>query len=288
MTPYLELIKPRIVSMVLVTTTIGFLMAGPPQAGGFSRWLLLALTLVGTGMAAAGSAVLNNYLERDVDARMARTRGRALPSGAVEPAAALAYGVVLVLGGVALMAIRVNLLAGFLVLLTSFLYVLVYTPLKKLTWLNTPIGAIPGALPPVIGWAAAGGSVGPGAWALFAILYAWQHPHFYSIAWMFRDDYAGAGFKMLSVVDPSGRRLFRQSIVFAVALLALSMVLPAMGSVGWIYCAGAAAAGLLLLGACLVLFQTHSRRDARRVLLASVLYLPILLALIVADAGFLR
>jgi protoheme IX farnesyltransferase len=273
--------------MVLVTTTIGFLMAGSPE-GGLARWLLLAVTLAGTGMAAAGSAVLNNYLERDADARMTRTRGRALPSGAVDPAAALAYGVVLVLGGVALMATRVNLLAGFLVLLTSFLYVLVYTPLKKLTWLNTPIGAIPGALPPVIGWAAADGTAGLGAWALFAILFAWQHPHFYSIAWMFRDDYAGAGFKMLSVVDPSGRRLFRQSLAFAAALIALSMTLPAMGAAGPIYAAGAAVAGLILLAACIALVRSQTRRAARRVLLASVLYLPALLALIVVDAALLR
>lgn len=278
---YLELSKPRIVSMVLVTTLLGYFLGG----GGIDSWWRALLTLAGTALGAAGAAALNNYLERDADARMQRTRRRALPSGLLEPAAALAYGVLLVLGGVTLLVCTVNLLAGFLVLLTAFLYVLVYTPLKKLTWLNTPIGAIPGALPPMIGWAAARGTIDPGAWVLFGILFAWQHPHFYSIAWIFRDDYARAGFKMLSVVDPSGRRLFRQAILFSVALILVSISLVALGLAGQLYLFGAALLGAGLLAASLTMAQHQTLKDARRVLLASVIYLPLLLVLLVIDAG---
>lgn len=278
---YLELSKPRIVSMVLVTTLLGYFLGG----AGIDSWWTALLTLAGTALGAAGAAALNNYLERDADARMQRTRRRALPSGLLEPAAALAYGVLLVLGGVTLLVCTVNLLSGFLVLLTAFLYVLVYTPLKKLTWLNTPIGAIPGALPPMIGWAAARGTIDPGAWVLFGILFAWQHPHFYSIAWIFRDDYARAGFKMLSVVDPSGRRLFRQAILFSVALIMVSISLVALGLAGQLYLFGAALLGAGLLAASLTMAQHQTLKDARRVLLASVIYLPLLLVLLVIDAG---
>jgi len=278
---FLELSKPRIVSMVLVTTMLGYFLGGH----GIMSWWSLLLTLAGTGMGAAGAAALNNYLERDTDARMQRTRRRALPSGRLEPALALAYGVSLVLGGVTLLVCTVNLLAGFLVLLTAFLYVLVYTPLKKLTWINTPIGAIPGALPPMIGWAAARGTIDPGAWVLFGILFAWQHPHFYAIAWIFRDDYRAAGFKMLSVVDPSGRRLFRQAILFSLALIAVSISLVALGLAGQLYLFGAALLGAALLATSLTMAQHQTLKDARRVLLASVIYLPLLLVLLVIDAG---
>jgi protoheme IX farnesyltransferase len=278
-----EMLKLRIVSMVLVTTTIGFFLAGQGLHG---RWLLLALTLIGTGLAAAGSAVLNNYLERDIDAKMERTRKRPLPAGEIEPAAALACGVILVLSGVAIQVAAVNLLAGFLTLLTAFLYVLVYTPLKRLTWLNTPVGAIPGALPPMIGWAAAADSLGTGAWILFAILFAWQHPHFYAIAWMFRDDYARGGLKMLSCVDATGRRLFRQALLFSLLLMALTVALHLMGFAGGVFLFGSVVAGAGLLVACMRMCETHSLRDARTTLLASVVYLPVLLCLLVVDAGF--
>ena len=277
----LELSKLRIVSMVLVTTTIGYFLSGR----GIASWGGLLWTLLGTGCGAAGAAALNNYLERDVDAHMTRTRGRALPSGDLEPAVALAYGVLLVLAGVSLLVWAVNLLAGFLVLLTAFLYVLVYTPLKKVSWINTPIGAIPGALPPVIGWAAARGGIDPGAWVLFGILFAWQHPHFYAIAWIFRDDYRAAGFKMLSVVDPSGRRLFRQAILFSLALIAVSIGLVALGLAGQLYLFGAAILGAALLSTSLAMAQHRTLKDARRVLLTSVIYLPLLLVLLVIDAS---
>jgi protoheme IX farnesyltransferase len=199
---------------------------------------------------------------------------------------ALAYGVSLVLGGVSLLAWQVNVLSAFLVLLTAFLYVLVYTPLKRMTWWNTPIGAIPGALPPMVGWAAASGTLQPGAWLLFAILFAWQHPHFYAIAWMHKDDYAKAGFKMLSVVDATGRRLFRQSILYALALIGLSVMLAWYQVGGRFFLVGSILLGAAMLTPCLYFAERKTRADARRVLLTSVAYLPALLALIVIDASF--
>src|SRR5499425_2723365 len=217
---YLELTKPRIFAMVLVTTTLGFLL-GSENHGSFA---LLLLTLLGVGGATGGAAVLNNYLERDFDGKMARTRERALPARLIEPHRALSFGVGLVLTGVLLLAVAVNLLTGFLVLLAAFLYVLVYTPLKRITWLNTSFGAIPGAIPPMAGWAAATGHVGAGAWALFAILFAWQHPHFFAIAWIFRDDYQAAGFKMLPSIERTGTRTVRFTIGFSLILLAVSLV----------------------------------------------------------------
>src|ERR1700677_2160603 len=169
---YFELTKPRIISMVLVTTAFGFFLG----ARGIHPLHLFFLTLLGLGCAAGGGAMLNNYLERDFDARMSRTRGRALPAGLIEPARALAVGVWLVLFGALVLALGVNVLSGFLALLAAFLYVLVYTPLKRITWLNTTFGAIPGAIPPLAGWAAATGRLDAGAWVLFVILFVWQHP----------------------------------------------------------------------------------------------------------------
>ncbi len=281
---FVELSKLRIVSMVLITTSIGYFLGG----AGVTSWWNLLVTLVGTGLAAAGSAALNNYLERETDGRMLRTRQRVLPAGLLDPGLALTYGVSLVLGGVSLLVWSVNLLAGFLVLLTAFLYVLVYTPLKRVTWLNTPIGAIPGALPPMVGWAAATGELSAGAWILFGILYAWQHPHFYAIAWIFREDYRSAGFKMLSVIDPSGRRMFRQSILFSLALIAVSILLSLLGITGRLYLYGSLLIGVGMLTSSFMLAMQPSLREARRVLLTSVIYLPLLLVLIVLDAGLAR
>lgn len=279
---YIELAKPRILTMVLVTATIGY-YAG---AGGFeSAWTLLML-LIGTAMTSAGSGALNHYIERDVDLRMERTRRRPLPTGEVQPASALAYGIVLVLGGTLLLHSQVNLLTAFLALLTAFLYVLVYTPMKRITWTNTLIGAIPGALPPMGGWVAATGEVGLGAWVLFAILFVWQQPHFYAIAWMFRDDYARGGFKMLPVIEPDGKSTFRQIVLFSVILLPISALPTWLGLTGVVYLAGALALGLWLLYTGVTLARTASRDDARRVLKTSVIYLPLLLALFVADGAF--
>jgi protoheme IX farnesyltransferase len=279
---YVELAKPRILSMVLVTTTIGYFLA----AKGIRPVWTLVLTLFGVGCATGGAAALNNYLEREADGKMVRTRGRALPAGRVLPSSALAYGIGLVLVGLFTLVLAVNLLTGFLVLLAAFLYVLVYTPMKRLTWLNTTFGAIPGAIPPLCGWAAAAGHLDLGAWVLFLILFAWQHPHFYSIAWMFRDDYRNAGFKMLPVVDPSGASTFRHTIFFAVLLIGVSVLPTLIGMTGKVYCSGALLMGLALLAVGVLLARTKSLLDARRLLRASVVYLPLLLILIIVDAGF--
>lgn len=278
---YLELAKPRILSMVLVTTTLGFFL-GERSVRPLSRFIL---TLFGVGCATGGAAMLNNYLERVTDARMNRTRSRALPAGLIAPSRALMAGAGLVLFGVLLLALSVNLLTGFLVLLAAFLYVLVYTPLKRITWLNTTVGAIPGAIPPMAGWAAATGHIDPGAWVLFTILFVWQHPHFFAIAWMFREDYRAAGFKMLPVVEPSGSRTFRQAIGFSVLLIVVSLLPSAIGMTGRFYSVGAFVIGLGMLAAALGFARKHGSADARRLLKASILYLPLLVILIVLDVA---
>jgi len=279
---YFELTKPRILCMVLVTTALGFLVG----SGNHCSVKLLLLTLLGVGGATGGAAVLNNYLDREVDAKMARTRRRPLPAGLIEPQRALTFGVGLVLSGVFLLAVSVNLLAGFLVLLAAFLYVLVYTPLKRITWWNTTFGAIPGAIPPIAGWAAATGHVGPGAWALFAILFAWQHPHFFAIAWIFRDDYRSAGFKMLPVIEPSGLQTVRLTLGFSVVLIGVSLIPTLIGMAGWLYFSGTLLIGLLMLIVALSFARDRSVANARRLLKSSVLYLPLLLLFVIVDAGF--
>ena len=279
---YLELTKPRILLMVLVTTAFGFLLGG----GSHGSVALLLFTLLGVGCATGGAAVLNNYLERDFDAKMVRTRGRALPAGLIEPFRALTFGVSLVLLGVLLLVWAANLLAGFLVLLAAFLYVLVYTPLKRITWLNTTFGAIPGAIPPMAGWAAATGHIGAGAWALFAILFTWQHPHFFAIAWIFRDDYRAAGFKMLPAIERSGVRTVRLTIVSSLILLAVSLAPTLIGMAGWVYFFGTLLLGLLMLVAALSFARNRNIGAARGLLKASIVYLPLLLVAIILDAGF--
>lgn len=276
---YLEMIKPRIVSMVLVTTGLGFFLGGW-QAG---VWPVLLMTLLGVGAATAGAAVLNNYLDRDVDAKMTRTRTRALPAGLVAPAQALALGVTLVLVGVLALVWAVNLLTGFLVLLAAFLYVLVYTPLKRVSWWNTTIGAIPGALPPMCGWAAASGELSTGAWVLFVILFLWQHPHFFAIAWMFREDYRQADLKMLPVVDPTGARTFRQTLIYSLLLVAGAALPYSCGLAGTWYLAGSLALGAGLLGVAVAFIRSAGFANARRLLKASIIYLPLLVVLMVLD-----
>ena len=283
MNDYIQSMKPRIVAMVLVTAAIGFLLGGPPAQGAL---LKLFFCLLGMAAAAGGSAALNNYLERDVDARMDRTRGRALPAGRMEPVTVLNFGILATLGGVALLVWKVNLLSGFIVLLTAFLYVLVYTPLKRVSWLNTSIGAIPGALPPVAGWAAATGRLDWGAWVLFLILFAWQHPHFYAIAWIYQRQYAAAGFKMLPVVEPDGERMFRHIIGFSVLLLVVSVLPTFMGMVGPLYLVGALGLGIFMLVAGIRMATGRTHVDSRQLLRASIIYLPCLLVLIALDAGW--
>jgi protoheme IX farnesyltransferase len=278
--PYFELTKPRIVTMVLVTTALGFFVGGH----GVTSPLRLALTLLGTAFSAGGSGVLNHYIERDIDAVMRRTRDRPLPSGRVTPAAALSLGFLLIFAGQVVLVLTVNLMTAWLALLTAFLYVVIYTPLKRTTWLNTSLGSIPGALPPVGGWAAATGHLDAGAWVLFAILFAWQHPHFYSIAWIFRDDYRRGGFKMLPVLEEDGKRTCRHILAFSVLLIAVSILPALLGSSGTFYLLGALVLGAGMLAAGVSLTISRSNDDARRLLRASVIYLPLLLILTVFDS----
>lgn len=279
---YVCLTKPRILVMVLVMSAAGFFLG----AKGLRPLDTFFLMLVGTALSSGGAAVLNNYIERDCDLKMHRTKKRPLPAGLVTPSEALSFGLLLVLLGVTLLAWQVNLLTGFLSLLTVFLYVLVYTPLKRITWWNTVIGAIPGALPPMGGWTAATGNLDLGAWVLFLILFIWQHPHFYAIAWMYRDDYERGGFKMLPVVKPDGKSTFLQVIWFSVILIPASLLPTLFGMAGAFYAWGIALSGLVMFALGLNLWRTRSVHDARMLLKASVIYLPLFFILILGDRTF--
>lgn len=279
---YLELTKVSIMTLVLITTTLGYFMAQQ----GFKDPFLLLFTLLGAALTCGGSAALNHYLERDSDLLMNRTKKRPIPTGLITPNQALCFGIILVLAGIIILYTRVNLLTAFLSLLTAFLYVLVYTPLKKVSWLNTLIGAIPGAIPPMGGWAAARGELGFEAWVLFLILFAWQHPHFFAIAWMYKDDYRAAGFKMLPVIYPDGKLTFIKIVCYSFLLIAVSMLPSMIGMSGKLYLAGALILGFWMLHTAFNLYRSHTVVDARRLLKASVIYLPLLLLLIILDVNF--
>lgn len=276
---YLILTKMRITVLVLVTTAAGFLLASGPDLD----LALLGWTLLGTGLAASGAAALNQVIERDVDAKMRRTANRPIPSGRMTAAHGLAVGVGLALAGVGLLAGLVNWLTALLALATVLLYVGVYTPLKRMTPLNTIVGAIPGAIPPVMGWTAVAGTMGLPAGVLFAILFLWQLPHFLAIAWIFRDDYRLGGFPMLPVVDPDGEATGRQVALYCAALVPVSLIPTFLGLTGPIYFFGALLLGLGFLASGLMMAMHRRGKEARHVLLASVTYLPLLLALLVVD-----
>ena len=275
---WMELTKPRITSMVVFTALVGFVTASSS-----SPWSpLLVAALVGTGLVAAGASVLNQVLERDTDALMLRTRARPLPAGRVTPAAARAFGAVLTAAGLAALLWLCGPLAATVAFTTWATYLFLYTPLKRKTPLATLVGAVPGALPPVIGWAAARGQLDAGAFILFAILFLWQVPHFLAIAWLYRDDYERAGFPMLPVLDREGTFTSRQAVVHSLALLLVSLAPAVAGLAGPAYLAGA-----FLLGAALTVFALRLARArdlvaARALFLASVLYLPALSSLLLA------
>jgi len=276
---YIELLKPNIMSLVLVSTVLGYFLGGD----GIDDYSKLLITLLGTALTAGGAGALNHYLERDADKLMQRTKNRPLPSGLIPPGNALLFGILLVFLGIIILVTQINLLTGFLSILTVFLYVLVYTPLKKITWLNTPIGSIPGALPPMGGWAAATGHLEPGAWIIFAIMFLWQHPHFYAIAWMCKDDYARANFKMLPVIEPDGKRTIRQIFWHLTLLVPVSVLLYVEGSSGMIYVVGVIILTSLFLLSALPLAKGKSVEGAKLLLKSSVIYLPLLLILIIVD-----
>ena len=275
----LALTKPRITALVLVTTGVGFYLA----TTGVVDVALLLRTLLGTALLAGGTNALNQYAERGPDARMMRTRDRPIPSGRLAPGVALGFAAGISAAGALYLALAVNPLTALLGVCALGMYVFLYTPLKPRTWWCTIVGAVPGAIPPVMGWAAVRGEVGAVAWVLFGIVFLWQLPHFYAIAWIYRSDYARAGFPMLPVVDTDGSRTSRQIVASTLALVAVSVWTSVLGLTGALYLAGALALGAAFLGFGVRLAGRRSGPAARRLFLASVVYLPVLLLLMVVD-----
>jgi len=274
-----ELIKIRLTGLVLLTTLVGFYL-GSHEAIDYT---LMVHALLGTSLLACGASALNQWWEREYDAKMRRTEDRPLPSGRLQPETVLLFGGACAVAGLIYLAVAVNLITAFLGALTLVTYVLIYTPLKRVTWLNTAIGAIPGALPPLMGWAAARDEVTGEGWALFAILFFWQIPHFLAIAWLYRDEYAKAGFIMLPGVDPGGLRTGSQAVSHTLALLMASLCPVIFRMAGVVYFAGA-----LVLGFAFVWFAVQFSRQltlprARQLFLISIIYLPLLLGLMVLD-----
>jgi protoheme IX farnesyltransferase len=276
---YADLFKARLTSLVLLTTLVGYYIGfrGPVD------FVLMFRLLLGTALLASGAAALNQLVERDYDAKMRRTQDRPLPSGRLQPQTVLMVGCALALLGLIYLAQAVNLTTSLVGATLLVCYLFVYTPLKRMTWLNTLAGAVPGALPPLMGWTAARGELSSEGLALFAIQAFWQLPHFMAIAWMYREEYAGAGFKMLPVVDPEGRRTGRQAVCYTLALLVVSLCPFLFNLTGPIYLAAA-----LILGLAFVWFAFKFARDrtdsrARQLFYASLVYLPLLLVVMVLD-----
>jgi heme o synthase len=274
-----ELFKLRLTLLVLLTTLVGFYLG----SRGAIHYALMMHTVIATALLACGAAALNQLWEREHDAKMRRTEGRPLPSGHMRPDTVLVIGGVMSMAGLLYMALAVNLLASFLGGLTLAIYLFVYTPLKRVTWLNTAIGAIPGALPPLIGWTAARNELSSEAVALFAILFFWQIPHFLAIAWIYRDEYAKAGFVMLPNVDPQGFRTSHQAVSHTFGLMLASLWPVVFGLTGVVYLGGALVLGIVFLAAAFRFSRRLTLPAARQLFFASILYLPLLLGLMVID-----
>jgi protoheme IX farnesyltransferase len=283
MRDYIELTKPRITWLILMSAGVGFFFGLPSHSLSAINWLLLLHTILGTGLIASGTAALNQWYERAADLKMHRTAGRPLPSGRLLAGRALAFGIALSIAGFVELWLGVNLLSALIGAFTLASYLFLYTPMKQRTWWSTTVGAIPGAMPPMIGYAAAAGVITRESWVLFAILFLWQFPHFYSIAWMYKDDYARAGIRMLPVVEPDCRSTARQIVLYGIALIPVSLVPEMLGMTGRIYLVGALILGLVYLysGVRVALDRTLVR--ARGVLLTSVLYLPLIYGLMLLD-----
>ena len=276
---YIELTKPKIAFLALVTVSVGYALA----LGGRTEWDHLWRALIGIAFVAAGSSALNQFFERRTDARMERTRNRPLPAGRLTPAEVLTFGIVSGVLGTAYLAFQVNVLTAVLGAATLVLYAFVYTPLKRYTTLNTAIGAIPGALPPVLGWTAAGGSLDQGAFALFAALYLWQFPHFMAIAWLYRQDYARAGMKMLTIGESASWTSGMLAVGYSLALLPVSLLPSHCGLAGTGYVLAALVLGLGYIASSCCFLHTQSEQTARRLLWTSLIYLPALLLALVCD-----
>jgi protoheme IX farnesyltransferase len=288
MRDYIELTKPRITWLILMSTGIGYFYGLPAAADwwGFLKSVpLLSLfhTILGTGLIASGTAALNQWYERDADRLMRRTANRPLPAGKLSARNALLFGIALSVAGFLELWLGVNLLAAAIGAVTLISYLFLYTPLKQRTWWSTTIGAIPGAMPPMIGFAAAAGRLTPESWALFAILFLWQFPHFYSIAWMYKEDYARAGIRMLPVVEPDCRSTARQIVLYGIALIPTSLAPGLLGMTGRLYFAGALLLGLWFLYSGVRVAVDRTTLRARAVLLVSVLYLPLIYGLMLLD-----
>ena len=276
---FFELSKPNILSLVLVATFLGYYLGNL----GVGSIEILFYTLLGTSMTASGSGALNHYLERDADAYMTRTKNRPLPAKLISPIKVLIFGICMVVIGTVLLLVKVNMLTGFLALLTAFLYTLVYTPLKSITWLNTSIGSIPGALPIVGGWTAAKGEIETMAWVLFGIMYLWQHPHFYAIAWICKEDYSKANYKMLPVIDSTGNRTIRQIFWHLILMIPISLLPVFLGSMGIFYLLGVTIITCAFFISAIPLAKNQTIKSALILLKASVFYLPALLIIIIID-----
>jgi len=274
---YLQLIKPRITILVLIVAAASFYVASP----GSVDWLRLLLMTLGTAVLAAGIFSLNQYLERDVDLVMGRTKNRPIPSRRLKPGEVLAFGVIATAAGIAVLALRSGLVAGALGAATFIIYDLVYTPLKRRTVLHTVVGAVSGATPPLIGWAAARGTLEPGAWILFGLLFLWQFPHFLAIESMYRDDYAKAGIRVLPVSEPTGMAAGWVMVSALTLLLVVSGALFLTGLSGRVAFAGSMVVGAAFLAAGVFHLVQRSRTSARLVLRASIVYLPVVFAFLV-------
>jgi len=276
---FLELTKPGITRLVVVTAAAGFYLA---QSGGFDV-VRCVHTLIGIGLAASGANALNMFVERDADRLMHRTARRPLPSGRLTTREAVAFAGLLSALGVFQLLLFVNPVTALVVAVSLASYVLVYTPLKRVTWVATLVGAVPGALPILAGWTAGGGPLDARGFTLFGIVFFWQMPHFFALAWMYRDDYLRGGFRMLSAQDPAGSRTARQIVLWSAALLAVSLLPAALGLGGPAYLVAAVLLGLLFVATGATMMADRSVHRARRVFLASVLYLPLLLGTLVID-----
>ena len=279
MEAYYELTKPSITFMILISTALGYYMGG----NGIANYIHFFFTILGSCLISSGSGALNHFAEADSDKIMRRTNLRPIPAGLISAENAMLFGIALILSGSAILYWIINPLTCLLALITSLMYLFIYTPLKKLTWLNTSVGAIPGSIPPIGGWVAATGRLDPEAWILFAILFFWQHPHFYAIALMFKDDYKKAGLKMLPVMEPDGSRTNRQIIWHSFLLIPVSVVPVYIGILGMIYFWSAIILGVGYLISGFTLAKQYSVDNARFVLRVSVFYLPILFLTIIID-----
>ena len=272
-----ELVKARLTLLVLVTTAVGFYLG----AEGPINFAALLHTVFGTAAAAAGAAALNQWWEYKLDALMQRTRSRPVPAGRMRPRVAVLLGTALSIFGIAYLAFVCNALSAALAAITIIIYIFAYTPLKRVSTFNTALGAVPGALPPMIGWAAARGTLNAGAWMLFAILFFWQLPHFFAIAWMYRDDYARAGFQMISSDDRTGERSASQSVFFCMLLFIVAGLPAFLGIATVFYLLAELILGAVFVAVAMRFLKTRARADARRLFITSIIYLPLLLGALV-------